>query len=99
MDPNVARNVMQLLVVVGMFAFVAAVFSVAFRVVFKRVKKRSFERESPVVQIDEVRFTRLEQAVDSIALELERMTEAQRFTMKLMTDRPVDRITEKAKQQ
>jgi hypothetical protein len=41
----------------------------------------------------------LEQAVDSIALELERMTEAQRFTMKLMTDRPADRITEKAKQQ
>jgi hypothetical protein len=34
-----------------------------------------------------------------IALELERMTEAQRFTMKLMADRPPDRITEKARQQ
>jgi hypothetical protein len=41
----------------------------------------------PVVPIDDERFARLEQAVDTMAVEIERMTEAQRFTAKLLSER------------
>ena len=37
--------------------------------------------------VDDERMTRLEQAVESIALEVERISEGQRFTTKLLTDR------------
>jgi hypothetical protein len=37
------------------------------------------------------RFDRLEQAVDTIALEMERVTEGQRFVTKLLAERRVDR--------
>ena len=37
--------------------------------------------------VDEDRMTRLEQAVESIALEVERISEGQRFTTKLLAER------------
>jgi hypothetical protein len=37
--------------------------------------------------LDEARFARLEQAVDAIAVEVERISEAQRFSAKLMHER------------
>jgi hypothetical protein len=39
------------------------------------------------VTVDDERMTRLEQAVESIALEVERISEGQRFTTKLLADR------------
>jgi len=39
------------------------------------------------VVVDNDRMTRLEQAVESIALEVERISEGQRFTTKLLADR------------
>jgi len=39
------------------------------------------------VVVDDERMTRLEQAVESIALEVERISEGQRFTTKLLTER------------
>jgi predicted oxidoreductase len=39
------------------------------------------------VVVDNERMTRLEQAVESIALEVERISEGQRFTTKLLADR------------
>lgn len=41
----------------------------------------------PITPIDDDRFARLEQAVDTMAIEIERMTEAQRFTAKLLAER------------
>ena len=41
--------------------------------------------------VDEARMARLEQAVDSIALEVERISEGQRFTTKLLAERGPDR--------
>jgi len=38
----------------------------------------------------ESRLERLQQAVDSIAIETERISEGQRFTTRLLTDRPGD---------
>jgi hypothetical protein len=40
----------------------------------------------PSAQLTDARLARLEQAVDAIALEMERMSEAQRFTAKLLND-------------
>jgi hypothetical protein len=40
----------------------------------------------PSAQLADARLARLEQAVDTIALEIERMSEAQRFTAKLLSD-------------
>jgi hypothetical protein len=39
----------------------------------------------------EDRLTRIEQAVDTIAVETERISEGQRFTTKLLADRAADR--------
>ena len=39
------------------------------------------------VVVGDERMTRLEQAVESIALEVERISEGQRFTTKLLTER------------
>jgi len=39
------------------------------------------------ILVDDERMTRLEQAVESIALEVERISEGQRFTTKLLADR------------
>jgi hypothetical protein len=44
-------------------------------------------RTSHDVVVDNERMTRLEQAVESIALEVERISEGQRFTTKLLADR------------
>ena len=39
----------------------------------------------------EERLSRIEQAVDAIAVEVERVSEGQRFTTKLLSDRPAQR--------
>jgi hypothetical protein len=41
-------------------------------------------------RIDDDRFERLEQAVDSIAIEVERISESQRFSAKLLAERVKD---------
>lgn len=46
------------------------------------------EAEHPRIKPDmSTRLERIEQAVDAIAIEVERISEAQRFTTKLLTDR------------
>jgi hypothetical protein len=40
----------------------------------------------PAAQLTDDRLARLEQAVDAIALEIERISEAQRFTARLLSD-------------
>jgi hypothetical protein len=44
-------------------------------------------RDSALPSVSEERFARLEQAVDAIALEVERISEGQRFTTKLLAER------------
>lgn len=46
-------------------------------------------RQRPPIAADE-RLDRLEQAVDAIAVEVERISEGQRFVTKLLTDRRAD---------
>lgn len=46
------------------------------------------QRSAP--QIDEKRMQHLEQAIDAIAIEVERISEGQRYTTKLLADRDRD---------
>jgi hypothetical protein len=53
-----------------------------------RMRFRSRERHTPLTDPGvEDRLYRIEQAVDAIALEVERMAESQRFTARLLTER------------
>ena len=45
---------------------------------------------------DDGRLARLEQAVDSIAVEVERISEGQRFTTRLLTQRPPGEVDNSA---
>jgi parvulin-like peptidyl-prolyl isomerase len=76
-------------VIVAMFAFSAAAFSVraiANAVVrYQEVKAR--HNGDGISRATEARLERIEQAVDSIALEIERISEGQRFTTKLLNER------------
>lgn len=53
-----------------------------------------------IAAFDETRIERIENAVDAIAIEVERISEAQRFTVALLSERlpasPAERITERA---
>lgn len=49
-----------------------------------QLRKREPQRSVP---LEDDRLKRLEQAVDAIALEVERISEAQRFTTKLLSER------------
>ena len=52
-----------------------------------RVRLLRAERGSNAPRIDENRLQHLEQAVDAIAIEIERISESQRFTTKLLAER------------
>ena len=80
MDPDVYSFAVVMGVITTFIGSMVAIFMGA-RWVSHRMKPR------PLVPIDDERFARLEQAVDAMAIEIERMSEAQRFTAKLLTER------------
>jgi len=88
MDPGIV-------VPLGLFAMVA---TIAVGAPLARAFARRMERDSKVKIAPEItsRLERIEQAVDSIAIEVERISEGQRFTTKLLTERSSDasRLTE-----
>lgn len=50
------------------------------------VAHRKAEKELPSSPVTEARLARIEQAVDAIALEVERISEGQRFTTRLLSE-------------
>jgi hypothetical protein len=82
MDPDVANFGVVAVIIVGMVASFAAI-----TVLFIRSFKKSplGERRSALY---EQRFDQLQQSVDAIAVEVERIAEAQRFSAKLLAERP-----------
>lgn len=88
MDPGIV-------VPLGFFAMVA---TIAVGAPLARAFARRMERESKTKLAPEVtsRLERIEQAVDAIAIEVERISEGQRFTTKLLTERASEasRLTE-----
>ena len=81
MDPDVYTFLAVCAVVVGSVGALVAIG------VSARVRLLRAERGSNAPRIDENRLQHLEQAVDAIAIEIERISESQRFTTKLLADR------------
>ena len=52
-----------------------------------RMQEMKLRGDSRSVPLDEARLQRIEHAVDSIAIEIERISENQRFTTKLLSER------------
>ena len=75
--------------------FVASIPVIAIGVPIARAFARRLEREPgamPVLPRElTARLERMEQAIDSIAVEMERVSEGQRFTTKLLSERAADR--------
>ena len=86
MDPDVLK-LAQVLAVVGLFGGAISVFGIVAKFILSKTQPRAEPPEWTVPRIDEDRFARLENAVDAIAIEVERMSEAQRFSAKLMSER------------
>ena len=89
MEPDVMRLAFVLATLAGFGTVVTAVGVVAYRII-SRSPNRSSEADGPPV-VSEARFARLEQAIDVIAVEVERIAEAQRFSAQLMAEQ-VDRL-------
>jgi hypothetical protein len=93
MDPDVQRMA-QVLFVISAFSAFAVTVSLAAWYVVRKFRNTPVASHDNQPAIGDSRFSRLEDAVDSIAIEVERIAEAQRFTAKLMSERLPDRLTE-----
>jgi hypothetical protein len=80
MDPGVANFAVVAVIIIGMVASLSAITVWLVR----GVQKRTLPREIPTVVQFEQRFDQLQQSVDAIAVEVERIAEAQRFSAKLL---------------
>ncbi len=89
MDPDVARIAM-LLAVIGAFGTVMTIVGVTASRFLARRSAQAAEKDPAVVS--EARFARLEQAIDVIAVEVERIAEAQRFSAQLMAENQPDHL-------
>ena len=77
----------QAVIAVGLFATVAVtVVSIAHAYV-RTLEARKKTRQSDLSPDIQDRMSRIEQAVDAIAIEVERMSEGQRFTTRLLAER------------
>lgn len=82
MNPDVASFAQVAAIVVGLVASLCAV-----GVVTVRALIRSARRQPRSLPADDRRIDQLQQSVDAIAVEIERIAEAQRFTTKLLAER------------
>jgi len=74
----------DILVPIAFFAMIAIVVT---RMPFMRGRGSKFDRTAPQIPNDvSARMERMEQAIDAIALEVERISEGQRFTTKLLSE-------------
>ena len=82
MDPDVQTFAQVMFVLISSFAAVVAIAGAA--------KWMFFRRRDPALprsDKEDDRLRRLEEAVDAIAVEVERISEGQRFTTKLLAER------------
>lgn len=73
--------------ILGTMSFMAIIFGI----VYTRTRKNR-GMDSLVSDRIEERLTRIEQAVDAVAVEVERISEGQRFTTKLLSEKQKERL-------
>ena len=82
-------------------AFFAMVVAIVFGVPLVRARIKERERQGPPILQDAhaaERLARIEAAVESIAIEVERISEAQRFTTRLLSERPAGALPPRPEQ-
>ncbi len=93
MSPDIVEFVQVASVITALVGAITAIGVGA----YVTVRRASRQAERP--RISEDRFRHLEQAVDAIAVEVERISEGQRFTTKLLAERleapPAPRVPER----
>ena len=83
MDPDVANFAVVAIIIVGMVGSLAGIT----QWIVRGLNKKPQPREVPNVLQMEARFDQLQQSVDAIAVEVERIAEAQRFSAKLLSEK------------
>ena len=83
MAPEVINFAGVAVIIVGMVAALSAITIVLVR----SVNKKPIPRDLPNALAFQERFDQLQQSVDAIAVEVERIAEAQRFSAKLLAER------------
>ena len=86
MDENIAR--MGIAAIIGGTIAISMVAMAVARMVSAR--RRRDLPESSMVRLEQ-RLERMEQAIDAMATEVERVAEGQRFTSRLLAERQVER--------
>jgi hypothetical protein len=82
MDPDVSAFAQVAVIIVSMVGSLALI-GVAAAYAVRPLKKRA-----PQIPQNDDRLEHLQQSVDAIAVEVERIAEAQRFSAKLLAERP-----------
>ena len=83
MDPDVANFAVVAVIIVGLVGALSAI-TVAF---VRAIQKKPVQRDMPNALAFQERFDQLQQSVDAIAVEVERIAEAQRFSAKWLAER------------
>lgn len=86
MDSDVLKFAQVMAVLVPTIVVLTAMGVIAHRVV-ESTNRRNQVPPAPRDDLNDERLRRLEVSVDAIAIEIERISEAQRFTTKLLTER------------
>ena len=86
MDENVAR--IAIVAIIGATIAISMVASVVAKMVSAR--RRRELPESGLARLEQ-RLERMEQAIDAMATEVERVSEGQRYTTRLLAERQVER--------
>jgi hypothetical protein len=82
MDPDIRSFAQVAVVIVGLVGSLSFIGVVAIRSLNLMNRKKA-----PAQQLDDQRLELLQQSVDAIALEVERIAEAQRFSARLLSER------------
>lgn len=80
-------GVVDIVQAMGAMIMMVVVFGPLARAVARRIDKRTVATPAAVPAEVAQRLAAIEQAVDSVAVEVERISEGQRFTTKLLSDR------------
>jgi hypothetical protein len=75
------------------FFLTAIILAIGIPLVRGIVRRWDRKGDGPAVPADTAaRLERIEQAIDAMSIEVERIAEGQRFVTRLMTDRPAERV-------
>jgi hypothetical protein len=90
MDPNVPEIVAEFAFVgIASLASLSAI-GVGIHAYLRRMRRKDSQIQA--THYDDDRLVRIEQAVDAIAIEVERIAESQRFLTRLQTERSDERV-------